>query len=117
MRLFLCCVLTVAAFAQGAGTITGRISDTFGKPVSGARIQLKNGANGALHKGASTATGEYTLDGLPSGTYELSVRMNNMENRNPTEVTGPCSPGIDVVRNSVIAKNGPRKRSLSRANE
>ena len=77
--LTLPCLLTLAAFAQDSGTITGKISDTFGYPVSGATIQVKNTATGALYKGTSKATGEYTLGGLPDGAYQLSVRMTNMK--------------------------------------
>src|SRR5215471_21311572 len=80
MRLTLACLLSLAAFAQDSGTITGRISDTFGYRVSGATIQVKNTATGALYnKGTSEATGEYMLGGLPDGAYELSVRMSNMK--------------------------------------
>jgi hypothetical protein len=79
VRLFLCCILSFAAFAQDSGTITGRISDTFGEPVSGASIQVKNMATGALQKTTSKATGDYTLDGLASGKYELSVRSPRMK--------------------------------------
>jgi hypothetical protein len=80
VRLFLYCVLSLAAFAQEGGTITGKISDTFGHPVSGATIQAKNAATGALYKGTSSPTGEYTLDGLPTGAYELAVRSSRMKN-------------------------------------
>src|SRR5215469_10027194 len=80
MRQILWCLLTSAAFAQESGSITGKISDTFGEPVSGASIQGKNAATGAIYKATSKATGEYTLDGLPSGEYDLSARMTRMKN-------------------------------------
>ena len=79
MRLIFAWLLSIAAFAQEGGSITGRISDTFGEPVSGASIQAKNAATGALYKATSKGTGEYTLDGLASGSYELSVRVPTMK--------------------------------------
>ena len=79
MGLIFVCLLSVAAFAQSSGSIAGKISDTFREPVSGAAIQAKNTATGAVYKGASKATGEYVLDGLPDGAYELSVKMTNMK--------------------------------------
>ena len=79
MGLIFVCLLSVAAFAQSSGSIAGKISDTFREPVSGAAIQAKNMATGAVYKGASKATGEYVLDGLPDGAYELSVKMTNMK--------------------------------------
>jgi hypothetical protein len=72
VRLIAWCLLTSAAFAQDSGSITGKILDTFGEPVSGASIQAKNAASGAPYKATSKATGEYALDGLPPGAYELS---------------------------------------------
>jgi len=78
-RLTLACLLSLAAFAQEAGSITGKISDTFREPVSGASILAKNAATGAIYKATSKATGEYTLDGLPPGAYELSARAASMK--------------------------------------
>jgi hypothetical protein len=79
VRLTLACLLSLAAFAQDSGTIAGRISDTFGYAVCGATIQVKNTDTGALYKGTSQTTGEYTLGSLRDGAYELSVRMTSMK--------------------------------------
>jgi hypothetical protein len=79
IRLTLASLVSLAAFAQESGSVTGKISDTFGEPVSGASIQAKNAATAALYKATSKATGEYALDGLPQGAYELSIRMTNMK--------------------------------------
>ena len=94
MRLFLYCVLNAAAFAQDTGTITGKISDAFGHPVSGATVQAKNTATGALYKGTSKATGDYTLDRLASGAYELSVRSPRMKNYVRPEVAVGTAPPV-----------------------
>jgi hypothetical protein len=80
VRFVLGCLLTSAALAQESGSITGKILDTFGEPVSGASIQAKNAATGAIYKATSKAKGEYTVDGLPGGAYELSVRAAAMKN-------------------------------------
>jgi len=80
VRSILCCVLSLAAFAQEKGSITGKISDTIGLPVSGASIQARNAATGSVYKATSAATGEYRIEGLSDGTYELSVRMTRMKN-------------------------------------
>ena len=80
MRLILWCLLSSTAFAQESGSITGKISDTFREPVSGAAIQAKNAATGAVYKATSKATGEYAVEGLPGGAYELSVRAASMKN-------------------------------------
>ena len=68
MRSILCCVLSLAAFAHEKGSITGKISDTIGLPVSGASIQARNAATGSVYKATSAATGEYRIEGLSDGT-------------------------------------------------
>ena len=70
IRLTLASLVSLAAFAQESGSVTGKISDTFGEPVSGASIQAKNAATAALYKATSKATGEYALDGLDRCTRE-----------------------------------------------
>jgi carboxypeptidase family protein len=63
----------LAAFAQGdSGRITGVVTDQDGAVVSGAVIEAKNMKTGMLYKTTSSATGNYTLEQLPAGTYELA---------------------------------------------
>jgi hypothetical protein len=69
--LFVC---AFAAFAQGErGAITGAVTDQDGAVVSGVQIQAVDVKTGTTYKTASSATGDYTLGGLPAGTYELST--------------------------------------------
>ena len=55
------------------GSITGTISDTSGALIPGAKIVLTNAATGFKSDTVSTGTGNYTLAGLPAGTYALNV--------------------------------------------
>ena len=71
-------ISTLAAFAQGdSGSITGVVTDQDGAIVSGAQIQAKNLKTGTLYKTVSSATGDYTLEQLPAGTYELTCGMGS----------------------------------------
>jgi Carboxypeptidase regulatory-like domain len=79
MRLTVLFVLTSAAFAQSGATITGKVSDVFSEAISGASIQVKNAATGEEYKATTTGAGEYILDKLPPGTYELSATMITMK--------------------------------------
>jgi hypothetical protein len=64
------------AFAQGdRGAITGTISDPAGAMIPGATITARNSQTGASYQAASTATGNYTLPQLPTGTYQLSASV------------------------------------------
>jgi hypothetical protein len=69
-------VSATALFAQSdRGTITGTISDPAGAVVAAATIEARNTGTGAVYPVASSATGNYTIPELPSGTYELSVTV------------------------------------------
>jgi hypothetical protein len=57
------------------GSINGVVSDADHAIVPGAPIQVKNGQTGAVYKTTSSSTGNYTLEQLPPGTYDLFVIM------------------------------------------
>ncbi len=69
-------VLSVAAFAQtDRGSITGVVADPTGAVVGNAMIDAKNVETGLLYHAASTATGNYAITELATGTYDLSVTV------------------------------------------
>src|SRR5579885_2243587 len=69
-------VSALAAFAQSdRGTITGTISDPAGAVVASAAVQARNTGTGAVYPVQSSATVNYTIAQLPSGTYELDVTV------------------------------------------
>jgi hypothetical protein len=66
-------LFALASFAQsGSGTLTGVVTDQEGAAVSGALIQAKNVKTGTLYNATSSAVGNYTLQQLPAGIYELA---------------------------------------------
>jgi hypothetical protein len=72
LSLFVCLALT--AFAQGdRGTITGTVSDPAGAVVPAAAISAKNTDTGATYDSVTTATGNFTLNSLPPGLYDVTV--------------------------------------------
>ena len=78
MRTSLAGLFLIASFCfaqTDRGTITGTIADPAGAVVAAAPIELKNLETGAKYQGASTATGNYTLAQLPTGTYEMIVAV------------------------------------------
>jgi len=63
-----------AILAQtGSGTISGTVLDNLGAPLPEAEIQAKSAASGDVRQTKSGKKGEYTLAGLPEGTYDLTV--------------------------------------------
>ncbi|HEY4360994.1 MAG TPA: TonB-dependent receptor [Bryobacteraceae bacterium] len=77
LKAYACvCLVTVFALAQGdRGTITGTVSDPTGAVVSNAPINAKQLETGATFQAGTSATGNYTLSQLPTGTYELTVSV------------------------------------------
>ena len=66
----------LAAFSQSdRGTITGTVSDPAGAVVPGAPIEARHIETGATYTAATSATGNYTLAQLPTGTFEVSVAV------------------------------------------
>ncbi len=64
------------AYAQSeSGAITGTVVDPFSHPFANATVQARNTANATAYKGASKTSGEYTITGLPAGTYDVSTAI------------------------------------------
>src|SRR6516162_336652 len=69
-------LMAIVAFGQtGVGTITGTVQDPAGAVVAGADVVAKNTDTGIQYKGASTATGNYTIAQLPPGPYQINVTV------------------------------------------
>ena len=69
-------LLSLAGYAQSdRGSITGVVSDPAGAVVATAVIDARNVETGAVYHAASTNTGNYSLNELPAGTYELSIAV------------------------------------------
>ncbi len=64
----------VSLFGQSdRGAITGAVLDPAGAVVPSVPVEAKNTATGAVFAVATSNTGNYTLNQLPVGTYEISV--------------------------------------------
>ncbi|ALN62087.1 tonB dependent receptor family protein [Lysobacter antibioticus] len=80
------------AFAQGtAATIRGVVSGNAG-PAANASVTATNLANGLTRKVQTGADGNYTLAGLPPGTYRIDVSADGQSNtRNVTVAVGQAA--------------------------
>jgi hypothetical protein len=73
VRLLVLLLLSLTAFAQNGGNVSGKVSDDDRSPVAKAKIEAKHAATGATFSAESGADGNYTLSALPGGTYELTA--------------------------------------------
>jgi hypothetical protein len=66
--------LSVGAFAQGQGELTGQVTDTTGAVVAGVEIKLTQNATGEVRTTVTTPAGTYNFPALPIvGTYTLEI--------------------------------------------
>jgi hypothetical protein len=78
--IVICLVLFSAAAVpqETKGGIFGLVSDQAARLVASAPIEAKNVDTGAKFEANSGETGLYKLNGLPPGTYELSISVTGV---------------------------------------
>jgi hypothetical protein len=74
-QLVICVILAAcSAFSQtNQGSISGKVTDQDGATVSGVVVQARNLRSSAIYKTTSSKSGDYTVDGLPAGSYQISI--------------------------------------------
>jgi hypothetical protein len=65
-------VLAAAALAQ-TGVITGVVNDADGRGVAGVPVEARQAGSKDVRKAATGAKGEFALDKLPAGEYDIAV--------------------------------------------
>ena len=60
------------------GSVTGRVTDESGRPLSGATVTAKNTGTGIARTAVADANGSYRLSELPVGTYEFNVSASGL---------------------------------------
>jgi iron complex outermembrane receptor protein len=81
VRVALLCVLVVAValssqplFAQSGGTVTGSVVDSSGGSLPGATVVLSG--SGPSHFTTTGSDGKFKLNGVPPGTYKVTVSLS-----------------------------------------
>lgn len=73
-------IFSAIALGQATnGSITGVVTDTSGALVPEAKITITNSDTGFTYAATSTATGNYTVTQLPTGSYELKVEASGFK--------------------------------------
>jgi hypothetical protein len=108
---------TSPANAQGTGSVGGVVQDTLGAVVVGATVTVV-AADGTEKTAVSNSRGEFSVTGLPPGTYTVRVTAPNFETYENADVavtsgkrfelTVPLSVGgvtenVDVQTNSGVS--------------
>jgi hypothetical protein len=72
--LMLFSLLTTLAFGQAdTGSISGTVRDSTGAVVPAAKVTVRNVATGAARAADTDATGGYTIPGVSSGAYDITI--------------------------------------------
>jgi hypothetical protein len=66
-------LLSLAAFAQGSGSLSGTVVDPSGATVAGAQVRVRQAQTGAQRSAPTDANGFFSLSSLPVGEYTLEV--------------------------------------------
>jgi hypothetical protein len=87
------------AYPQASGTISGVVHDQTGKPLSAIWVTaVRNGLPPASATTASNATGGFTLQQLPPGTYRICAQSPNGTYLDPCWWTDSQSaPGLSTT--------------------
>ena len=73
-----CFILWAASCAAlSGGSCSGTLYDAMGKPLAGAKIEMRAVAAGKHYQTASSQDGKFAFAEIEVGTYELSVKMND----------------------------------------
>jgi len=75
-----------ALHAQATGSVDGTILDVQGKGVFNAAVTVKNSATVAARTARADATGHYSVDGLPTGSYTVEASASGFATGSKTGV-------------------------------
>src|SRR6478736_6267709 len=78
--LSLALALAADASAQTTtGTISGRVADSQGLPLPGVTVTASSSNLQGVRTVVTSANGDYSFTGLPSGTYKVTYELSGFE--------------------------------------
>jgi hypothetical protein len=100
--IFLVClaIFSCPIFGQtDHSSIIGIVSDPHARLVQHAEVQATNIETGKRYAAKSNETGQYRINGVPTGTYEVSITLPHFEEVRVKDVkAGQSEPArVDLV--------------------
>jgi len=99
-RLFLFCAIACStldlAFAQGAATLHGSVTDASGAAIPNASVTALHVERGLARTVATNDRGEYVLPLLPVGTYSVSVEVKGFSSFKQQQIELTANDNVRV---------------------
>jgi hemoglobin/transferrin/lactoferrin receptor protein len=88
----------LAVSAQQSGQISGKISDTNGGIVKGAKVSARNQASGEQFSVQTDGNGDYSFENLPNGNYRITAEGKGFSSSSrEISVNSGINQNIDIV--------------------
>ncbi len=88
----------LAVSAQQNGKIKGKITDATGGIVAGAKISVRNQANGEQFSVQTDANGDYSFENLPNGNYRITAESKGFSSSSrEISVSSGANQATDIV--------------------
>jgi hypothetical protein len=107
----------IGTAAEGAGTLSGSVSDASRARIPGATVVVSNASADRKEITTTNATGEYKFESLPAGTYQIEVnklgfrpflRQEVVIGSNVQERIDVMMEVGEVIQTTNISGNAPR---------
>jgi len=110
--------LATAAYAQNFGMLQGTVLDPTGKPYADVTLTIKNTDTNKSSDVKTDAKGHYSLTGVPGGTYNIDVKVNNQViYQAGVKITGGTSPTFDINLKELMGANAEAEKKRSEAEQ
>ena len=97
-------VMLTASAASAQAPLTGTVRDETGAALPGVLVELRSGTVG-VGQANTNERGEYRLDGIRSGRFELSFTLVNFATVRRPVTIGPDAQTVDAVLHLVLSAN------------
>lgn len=99
VALLLCCVTSSSLVAQtpDTATVQGRVWSQDRAPVAAVQIKIANGLTGLTRITTTTASGNYSISGLPiAGTYRITANKTGFAEAQSTSTTLAAGSTLEI---------------------
>jgi Carboxypeptidase regulatory-like domain len=81
MRILICSMLSLAAYAASFRGLSGVVMDQTGAAIPGATIEMSNRTTKVLSSTQADSSGRFTFETMPSGNYVVTAEKTGFESR------------------------------------